>query len=332
MKLSVIVPIYKVEKYLEKCIESIISQTYNDLEIILVDDGSPDKCPEICDEFARKDGRIKVVHKENGGLLSARKAGLETATGEYVGFVDGDDYIQKDMYFELMQSVINYKSDIAICEFWYSYPDREIESDYFLNKKLYSRNELENEVFPTMLFKDRFYSFGIYPNCWSKIFKRELLNKHLPGVDNRIRLGEDASFVYPCILDCKSISYVDKPLYHYLINPESMTKKYDDTLSEIYLLPYLRIKEKSNELKYDMSVQLSYYILYLVNFVVRNEVNSDKSFKVIKEICKSEYVSESMKNIKLARLPFHTKVLFILLRMKFRLGLLLYCKLLKFVI
>ena len=96
--ISVIVPIYKVEKYLDECIESIVNKTYRNLEIILVDDGSPDKCPEMCDQWAKKDERIRVIHKENGGLSSARNAGLDVATGDYVGFVDSDDFIERDMY------------------------------------------------------------------------------------------------------------------------------------------------------------------------------------------------------------------------------------------
>ena len=105
-KTSVIVPIYKVEEYLHRCIDSIINQTYTNLEIILVDDGSPDNCPMICDEYAKKDSRIRVIHKKNGGLSDARNAGLEIATGEYIGFVDSDDWIHKDMYHILYKNII----------------------------------------------------------------------------------------------------------------------------------------------------------------------------------------------------------------------------------
>lgn len=96
--ISIIVPVYNVEKYLERCIESIVNQTYKDIEIILVDDGSPDNCPVICDRYAEKDNRIKVIHKQNGGLINARKSGLEIAQGDYIGFVDSDDWIEPEMY------------------------------------------------------------------------------------------------------------------------------------------------------------------------------------------------------------------------------------------
>ena len=115
MKLSIIVPIYNVEPYLRKCIDSILAQTFTDFECILVDDGSPDNCPTICDEYAKKDSRIRVIHKENGGLSDARNAGLDIAQGEYIGFVDSDDYILEDMYSQMILKMDLYHADIVVC-------------------------------------------------------------------------------------------------------------------------------------------------------------------------------------------------------------------------
>ena len=113
--ISIVVPVYKVEEYLAKCIESIINQTYKNLEIIIVDDGSPDNCPKICDEYALKDSRIKVIHKENGGLSDARNRGIKEAKGEFIGFIDSDDYIDEDMYSYLYELIKKYNADISIC-------------------------------------------------------------------------------------------------------------------------------------------------------------------------------------------------------------------------
>ena len=115
--ITVIVPVYKVEKYLDRCVQSIVDQTYTNLEIILVDDGSPDNCPKMCDEWAKKDKRIKVIHKQNGGLSDARNAGLEKAKGKYVGFVDSDDYISPIMYEKLYKCIIDNQADMAMCGF-----------------------------------------------------------------------------------------------------------------------------------------------------------------------------------------------------------------------
>ena len=115
--ISVIVPVYKAEKYLDKCVQSIVNQTYKNLEIILVDDGSPDNCPEMCDEWAKKDSRIKVIHKENGGVSSARNAGLDNSFGDYIGFVDSDDFIENDFYECLYDNLVENGADISFCTF-----------------------------------------------------------------------------------------------------------------------------------------------------------------------------------------------------------------------
>lgn len=115
--ISVIIPVYKVEKYIVKCVESILAQTYRNLEIILVDDGSPDNCPGICDEFAALDTRVRVIHKDNSGVSDARNIGLNVAKGEYIGFIDSDDWIAPNMYETLLASIIKYDADIAVCDY-----------------------------------------------------------------------------------------------------------------------------------------------------------------------------------------------------------------------
>lgn len=124
-KISVIVPVYKTEGLLDRCVESIVGQTYKNLEIILVDDGSPDNCPAMCDEWAEKDSRIRVIHKENGGLCSARNAGMDIATGDYLGFVDSDDCIEPDMYQLLVENAVSTQADISRCGIFVDEESRE---------------------------------------------------------------------------------------------------------------------------------------------------------------------------------------------------------------
>ena len=336
--ISIIVPIYKVENYIKQCIDSIISQTYDDLEIILVDDGSPDNCHAICDEYAKKDSKIKVIHKKNGGLISARKAGLKASTGEYVCFVDGDDWIEPDMYEHIANAIEKYSCDCVITQFYFSFPDKELKSNYLLSKKYYTRDGIEKEIFPTMLFAGEYYQFGIYPCCWTKVFKRELLETHLMDTDERIRMGEDIAFTYPCLMECNSIAFIDKPLYHYRNNPSSMTNAYDSKLPDIYFLPYQTLADKSDELGVDLSSQLPYYLLYLVNFVIRNEanINNPKNKReknaVIDKILNNQAVLNSVKQIDAKVLPSHTKILALFIKKKSKVFLKLYIKLLKYFI
>ena len=331
--ISIIVPIYGVEKYIRQCVESIIAQTYTEIEIILVDDGSKDGCPAICEEYARQDSRIKVVHKENGGLVSARQAGLAVAVGEYIGFVDGDDWIAPDMYSHIAKAIESYHPDMVITEFYCEYDDHTESSDQICKHKFYNKAALLQGIYPHMLFNGTYYQFGISPNCWSKVFKKELLEKHLPLVDKRIRMGEDAAFTYPCLLDAERVCCVSMPLYHYRILGSSMSRGYDSTLEHIILLPYRRLKQANAESSFDMTEQLNYYLLYLTNFLIRNEA---KAFSVkpkseikqtIAEVASDADVRNASKHVCLAKLPAHTKIIGCLLRVKWIGGLYLYAKL-----
>lgn len=258
--ISVIVPVYKVEKYLRQCLDSLAAQMLEDMEIIIVDDGSPDGCPAICDEYVAKDARMKVVHKENGGLLSARKAGFAASKGDYIGFVDGDDWVEPDTFLNMYKAVCEHSPDMVLSDFLCDYGDRAEPSSQCFEEGFYGRERLEKEIFPRMLFDGRFYSFGVNPNCWSKLVRRELIEKNLTPVDERIRMGEDAAFIYPCLLDAQSAACIKTPTYHYRITGQSMSTAYDEKLKDIILLPYKRLKEKNAASDFDISSQLDYYL------------------------------------------------------------------------
>lgn len=308
MKISIIVPIYGVEKFIEKCIAGILSQTYNKIEVILVDDGSPDNCPKICDEYAKKDNRIKVIHKQNGGLISARKAGLKAATGDYVGFADGDDWTEPDMYENMAKAIEEYAPDIICSEFYSVFEDKTEVSEQCFEEGYYDKERLKREIYPTMLYNGKFYRFGISPNCWSKLFRRTLLDEYLPEVDNRIKMGEDAAFTYPCMLNAESMYCIKKPLYRYRILSSSMSRGYDKDLESIIYLPYKAICKANEKSDFDISNQLAYYRIYLANFVIRNEAKAktkDKEFA--KRIVKDEKLKNSVQITDVNGLPKHTK-------------------------
>lgn len=313
--ISVIVPVYNVEKYLRQCLESLSAQTLDDIEVIIVDDGSLDGCPAICDEYAAKDAHMKVIHKENGGLLSARKAGFAASRGDYIGFVDGDDWVEPDTFLNMYKAVCDYSPDMVLSEFLCDYGDRVEPSGQCFEEGFYNRDRLEKEIFPRMLFGGRFYSFGINPNCWSKLVRRELIEKNLIPVDERIRMGEDAAFIYPCLLDSQSISCIKMPTYHYRITGQSMSTAYDEKLKDIILLPYKRLKENNAVSNFDISSQLDYYLLYMVNFLLRNEAKKANTHsrkerrEVIENICTDEDIRSAATAVDMRKLPAHTKLL-----------------------
>lgn len=314
--ISIIVPVYNVEKYLNKCIESIINQTYRNIEIILVDDGSPDKCPEICDSYVQKDGRIKVIHKKNEGLINARKSGLEIARGEYIGFVDGDDWIGPEMYELFAKQIEKYSPDMVLSDFYYDNGKELSNSEQLFDREYYNKEDLKKFIYPKMLFSGTYYKFGVNPCCWSKIYKKELIKKNLPLVDGRIKMGEDAAFTYPCLIDAQSVATIKKPCYHYIFNPESMTKSYDRNLKEIIFLPYNRIKEKSIEAGIDLGHQTNYYLIFLANYLLRNEITSDNYKSGVNLLLKNQNIINAARAVRLSVLPFHTKLLVTALKLK----------------
>lgn len=215
--ISVIVPIYKVEKYLDKCIDSIVSQTHKELEIILVDDGSPDSCPEICDKWAKKDSRIIVIHKENGGVSSARNAGLDIAKGEYIAFVDADDYLDLDMYEIMLYELIKYNADAARCAIV-----RESESG---KKENWGDDNAQAVVVEQkQLLADIGEAVGILPvSPDNKLFKRSVIGDI--RFDTRFKYAEDTLFNFMVARNISSIVYHDLPRYHYANNPDSAAHK-----------------------------------------------------------------------------------------------------------
>lgn len=208
--ISVIIPIYKVEKYIVRCVESIVNQTYTNLEIILVDDGSPDNCPQICDDYAEKDNRIKVVHKENGGLSDARNAGMKVATGDYISFIDSDDYVSLEMYQDMINAAINNKADIVECNVNYDYNGR-------IEKYNDDKYAVYNDNYSVMEAYIKHYH--IKTVVWNKLYERKLLN------DIEFEFGkynEDEFFTYKVLAKVSSYVHLDKYYYYYFQRSDSI--------------------------------------------------------------------------------------------------------------
>lgn len=202
--LSVILPIYKVENYIEQCVKSIVQQTYENLEIILVDDGSPDKCPEICDTWAQKDDRIKVIHKENGGLSDARNAGLKMAVGQYIAFIDSDDWVDVNMFEKAMQALEEHHADIAAVNVYYAYEDgrKEVRNPE-VQKLVYSNPEAMQKLLEESVFQQ---------TVWNKVYRRSVIQDiEFP----KGKLNEDEYWSYRAFANAGKVVYLNEALYYY---------------------------------------------------------------------------------------------------------------------
>ena len=262
-QISVLVPIFRIEKYLPKCIDSILDQSSKDFELILVNDGSPDSCPEICDSYAKKDPRVKVVHKENGGLLSARKAGLENASGKYISFVDGDDWVDKyylDVLFNLAETN---SSDLVVTGHFREF-DGKIETIKPKSTGIYDHEELQSSILPNAIYNGRFCEHGISTFVWNKLYKRELLNEILYDVPNEIIMGEDAAITYAYLSIAKSVTVSRIPLYYYRQRHDSIVKSIENPQMEYYrlglLMNFLKTKLQKVLDEDNLDEQIRYYL------------------------------------------------------------------------
>ena len=218
MKLiSVIVPVYKVENYLNQCIESIVNQTYKNLEIILVDDGSPDNCPLMCDNWAKKDNRIKVIHKQNNGVSSARNVGLEVATGDYLCFVDSDDTIHPKYCEILLNSILTNNADIAVCS-W-----KKVNDINNPKNKNYNTNNLTSKCFEGGEVFDLLYNkkIPLIMALWIKLYKKDIF-KNITFPENKT-VAEDDAIIPQVLLNCKRMVYVNLALYNNTQRNDSLT-------------------------------------------------------------------------------------------------------------
>ena len=222
MLFSVIIPIYNVEKYLCRCVDSVLAQSFGDYELILVDDGSPDNCPAICDEYAKKDARIKVIHKTNGGLVSARQAGITEAVGDYVFHLDGDDAMDSGALESAYEIINEFHPDIV--SFSYKcYFDGEMGGvvDEIVPEGLYLKADMEEKIYPELLSNSNMKKLFYF--IWGKAIKRELATKHQLNVSTAISLGEDLCCSVPCYLDAESVYMSRKVAYLYTIRNGSIT-------------------------------------------------------------------------------------------------------------
>ena len=277
--ITIVIPIYNVENYLHKCVTSVINQTYTNLEIILVDDGSPDKCGEICDEYEKLDKRIKVIHKTNGGLSDARNAGIDIATGKYISFIDSDDYIDQDYVEFLYNQISKYNTRMAICSHRVLYDTGKI-----IEKQTDEVSILDSKT----VLERILYDEDIDLSTWAKLYDINLFK------DIRFpkgRLYEDSATTYLLIDQCKKISIESKSKYNYVIRRSSITnnkftaKKMDLITSTEEMADY--IITKYPDLKSAAERRVMYSYLSTLSQLVNDEKSHFEEEKKIMGYIKS---------------------------------------------
>lgn len=268
-KISVIIPVYNVEKYLEQCINSLLSQTLKDCEFIFVNDGSKDSSKEIIEKYKTLDERIILINQENQGVSIARNNGLNVAKGEYIGFVDADDYIEPDMYEILYNNMINNNVDLTICDFESSLDGHRIISNFNLSKNTL----LRKDYIESILLK-KFFESDELNTVWTKLYKSIIIKSNNIKFPQRVSLGEDGIFNLKYMINTNSLIYVDYTGYHYRETQGSATRNiltndyfkraldvYTTNLEEIKNIP---IKENEiNELKITKFINSVITIIYL---------------------------------------------------------------------
>lgn len=283
-KVSIIVPIYNVQKYLDRCVTSLVNQTLKDIEIILVDDGSPDACPSLCDQWAKKDQRIKVVHKENGGLSSARNAGLRIVQGEYIGFVDSDDDVELDMYERMYAQAKKYNVDFVMCDYQRIANDKEryiktldIEEGY------YPKEKIIHDIYHQLIMKSSI-EYGPLLSVWHCLYRTDFLRIHNFEFDEEVRWSEDNIFSAFVGYYAQSFYYMkNEALYHYYQNDGSITTSYRKGSWNVYKTMNIHLHQFFDSIvDYDFSQQLNYHLIYYACNCL-NQTGLMKEFKKTKK-------------------------------------------------
>lgn len=275
-KVSIIVPVFNAEKFLEECIDSLLDQTYENIEVILIDDGSTDKSGAICDDYAEHNDRIKVIHQENQGLVSTWMRGTSESSGDYLCYVDSDDWIEPDMIEELLAETTNHPKEMICSNFSCDFPGKSVEEKNKLAQGVYVGKALKQIQQQRLLGNDE---RTILFSRSTKLIARRLIEDNIRFSDPSLRMGEDLNIMLPAMLDCERIVIVDKAYYHYRQYGSSMVHAYNANLyAEIkqlmQIVRHILLEKKVPEA--DVMSTREYIILLIL--VVKNEIRGNTSY------------------------------------------------------
>ena len=317
-KVSIVVPVYKVEKYLERCVDSLRNQTLRDLEIILVDDGSPDSCPALCDALAREDSRIRVVHKPNGGLSSARNAGLRIAEGKYVGFVDSDDDCEKDMYEKLCDAMERERVDFAMSDYLrFPAQGKPYLKSLDIPEGRYDKDRLKKEIYPNLIMREC-VDYGPLLSVWHCLYRTEFLRSNHLEFDEEVRCSEDNIFSAQVGYLAESFYYLKgEGLYHYYQNPGTITTAYRPGAWEVYSTMNHHLHAFfDGRTDYDFSRQLKLHMMYYACNCIGQACGQPKEIAIpeIRKILKSRDLKVAFQNFPMPEIPVKLKLQLLLMK------------------
>lgn len=316
--ISVIVPVYNVEKYLNRCIDSILNQTFKQIEIILVDDGSTDKSPIICDEYCDRYENIKVIHKENNRVSAARNDGIKIASGKYIALVDSDDWIEPNMLEEMYNKAEEFHTDIAMCDF----RKVGVESKYTVSQPIregyYDRNMIETELFPCLIMFENIEFPPTISNC-TCLFRRKFIIEHNLFYDENIHYCEDSIFGSKAMYNANRFYYMkNRYFYNYFYNPNSTTSTCNMKKWDSYLIINQRLKQYFTDSKFDFSRQIKINMLYFtLNYleeIKKSNLPLDKKIQKSKLLVNDIYVKNVFENFKLPKVNIKLKLVLILIK------------------
>lgn len=273
--ISIVVPCYNCEKTFERCINSIRNQTYQEIQIILVDDGSTDSTGQLCEDAAGADGRIKVIHQKNGGLMNAWKNGVRNASGEYVAFCDSDDYIDVDLMEKMADKITECHADIILYGIQVEYVNGAVNlRDNRLREGLYAEREIEKIILPDYFDNGQMESLLILASRYSKIFRRALLMKMIDYLSDEISLGEDDATTFAAVLSAESICCMNGYYpYHYMRNDESMIGRYDPKMFDKFLMLRKQLIEIAKRYHYPYMEQIEKAFVSNVLLCMKKEIS-----------------------------------------------------------
>lgn len=310
-KISIIVPVYNAERYLRACVDSILRQSYTDLEVILVDDGSKDTSPLICDEYAAQDQRVRVIHQKNAGVAAARNAGLDAASGAYIAFVDSDDYIDPEMYEQMLGRALVHDCEVVMCDCLKERSDRTQIYTHDIREGYYSRRQLEEEYFEHLLMMPNVEYPPTISN-WVLLFRNK---QDLPRYAEGIRYSEDLLFGAQLMYQAQSFYYMKGCCYyHYRMNPQSATHRFVPDKWQDYQKLHERICASFGACSdYDFSRQVDLCLLFFVynavgEMLAAEALSIGERVKNSREILMSAQVRAMLERLDIMHLPVSAKL------------------------